>query len=86
MGSVTEEFAEPSIVFTVKDTIDLCPADCGTSLEQIATVPISQFEATGISGDVPFTVEFPAPPDQLQPFTLGTPSTAPPPIAPPPGP
>ena len=51
----------PSITYTVKDTIDLCPGNCGTSLEQIATVPISQFEATGISGDVPFTVEFPAP-------------------------
>lgn len=28
-------------------------------LEQFATIPLSQFEATGISGDVPFTVEFP---------------------------
>lgn len=51
---------EPAITYTVKDTIDLCPGDCGTSLEQLATVPISQFEATGISGDVPFTVKFPA--------------------------
>ncbi len=51
----------PSITYTVKDTIDLCPGDCGTKLEQLATVPLSQFEATGISGDVPFTVEFPAP-------------------------
>jgi len=37
------------------------PGDCGTWAEQIATVPLSQFEATGISGDVPFTVDFPAP-------------------------
>jgi hypothetical protein len=51
---------QPSITYTVKDTIDLCPGDCGGSLEQIATVPISQFEATGISGDIPFTVTFPA--------------------------
>ena len=51
----------PSIAYLVKDTIDLCPGDCGAPLEQIATVPLSQFEATGISGDVPFWVEFPAP-------------------------
>lgn len=51
----------PSISYTVRDTIDLCPGDCGTKLESVATVPLSQFEATGISGDVPFTVEFPSP-------------------------
>src|SRR5262249_13438132 len=38
----------PTIGFTVKDTIDLCPGDCGTWLEQFATVTLSQFEATGI--------------------------------------
>jgi hypothetical protein len=48
----------PVINYIVKDTIDLCPGNCGTSAEQIATVPMSQFEATGISGDVPFTIEF----------------------------
>jgi hypothetical protein len=53
---------EPIIKYVVKDTIDLCPGNCGTSAEQMATVIMSQFEATGISGDVPFTVEFPAPP------------------------
>ncbi len=53
--------ARPLITYRVRDTIDLCPGDCGTALEQIATVPLSQFEATGISGDVPFTVDFPAP-------------------------
>jgi hypothetical protein len=52
---------EPKITFTVKDTLDLCPGNCGESYEQIATIPISQFEATGISGDVPFKVLFPAP-------------------------
>jgi Domain of unknown function (DUF4157) len=64
-GSVTvvrdprgDIFVYPIINYTVKDTIDLCPGDCGTKAEQVATVPISQFEATGISGDVPFTVEF----------------------------
>lgn len=54
-GSTT---VQPIIKYTVKDTIDLCPGDCGTKREQMATVPMSQFEATGISGDVPFTVEF----------------------------
>jgi hypothetical protein len=80
-GSKNMINVQPSIVFTVRDTIDLCPGDCGTSREQLATVPISQFEATGISGDVPFTVEFPAPPDLLQPFTLILPSR--PPASPP---
>lgn len=66
----------PDITYSVKDTIDLCPGDCGTPLEQIATVPLSQFEATGISGDVPFTVDFPAP--VLDPFTVSVPlSTTP---------
>ncbi len=54
-GSTT---VQPIINYTVKDTIDLCPGDCGTKREQMATVPMSQFEATGISGDVPFTIEF----------------------------
>ncbi len=74
----------PLITYTVKDTVDLCPGDCGTKLEQIATVPLSQFEATGISGDVPFTVEFPAP--SLGSFIfsappLTAPTSAPAPVA-----
>jgi hypothetical protein len=47
----------PQLSFTVKDTIDLCPGNCGTEREQAATVPMSRWEATGISGDVPFTVD-----------------------------
>ena len=71
----------PTIRYTVRDTIDLCPGNCGTSLEQVATVPISQFEATGISGDVPFTVDFTVTP---APFVVTpTPSPAPPAPAPP---
>ena len=69
--SETEIVVMPSISYTVKDTIDLCPGDCGTFLEQLATVPLSQFEATGISGDVPFTVDFPAP--SLGSFTVAAP-------------
>ncbi|MFO0943670.1 MAG: DUF4157 domain-containing protein [Pirellulales bacterium] len=60
----------PDIKYRVRDTIDLCPGDCGTSLEQFATVPISQFEATGISGDVPFEVEFAS---NILPYTLTLP-------------
>ncbi|MXV49679.1 DUF4157 domain-containing protein [Pedobacter sp. HMF7647] len=60
----------PIINYTVKDTIDLCPGNCGTSAEQLATVPMSQFEATGISGDVPFTVEFSP---VVFPFTIPNP-------------
>jgi Domain of unknown function (DUF4157) len=71
--SATEVEVTPNITYTVKDTVDLCPGNCGTSLEQFATVPLSQFEATGIAGDVPFTVEFPAP--ALGSFTVS--ATAP---------
>lgn len=74
----------PQISYTVKDTVDLCPGDCGSTLEQIATVPLSQFEATGISGDVPFTVDFPAP--AVGSFTIPAPSSASPVTPPPPAP
>lgn len=57
-GSLT---VTPQIRFTVKDTIDLCPGNCGAKRERIATVPLSRLEASGVSGDVPFTVQFPAP-------------------------
>jgi len=63
-GAVT---ITPFVSYTVKDTVDLCPGDWGTALETLATVPISQFEATGIAGDVPFTVRFSTSPT---PFTL----------------
>jgi hypothetical protein len=72
----------PLITFTVKDTIDLCPGDCGAPKEQLATVPMSQFEASGISGDVPFTVEFFAPPRGF----IAHPPSPPKPAAPGPGP
>jgi hypothetical protein len=50
-----------SIEFTVTDTIDFCPGNCGGELAQSLTVPLSRYEATRISGDVPFTVIFSAP-------------------------
>jgi len=69
-GSIT---VVPSIEYTVQDTIDLCPGDCGTPAEQVATVPLSRFEATGLTGDVPMTIEFPAPAAELVPFTVPAP-------------
>jgi hypothetical protein len=69
----------PSIYFTVQDTLDLCPGHCGGKPEQVATVPLSRFEATGISGDVPFWVTFAPPADLLAPFEVAPSSESPPP-------
>jgi hypothetical protein len=53
---------DPSINYAVVDTIDLCPGNCGTGFLTVKTTTIlSRWEATGISGDVPFIVNFPAP-------------------------
>jgi hypothetical protein len=52
---------EPYISYRVEDTVDLCPGNPGDRKAQILTVPFSQYEATGISGDVPYYVDFPAP-------------------------
>ena len=60
----------PAIRYTVKDTIDLCPGDCGLPDEMVATVPLSRFEATGVAGDVPLIIEFDAPAAELIPFVL----------------
>jgi len=43
----------PRISFVVQDTIDLCPGNCGTKDELQATIPLSRFEASGLTGDVP---------------------------------
>jgi hypothetical protein len=69
-----------TITYTVHDTIDLCPGNCGASIEQVATVPMSRMEASGVSGDVPFTVTFAAP---GRTFTANPSSTPPVPPAPP---
>jgi hypothetical protein len=60
----------PNLSFTVKDTIDFCPGNCGSEAEQQATVLMSRWEATGMSGDVPYTVNFPAYPPSALPFTV----------------
>ncbi len=79
--------ALPNLSYTVNDTIDLCPGNCGSSKEQFATISMSQWEATGISGDVPFTVDFPSPPLHRLPFIIPKPAApATPPSVPAPAP
>lgn len=53
----------PDIRFTVVDTVDFCPGNCGGVFARFFgnTVEMSRWEASSISGDVPFTVRFPAP-------------------------
>jgi uncharacterized protein DUF4157 len=70
----------PTIDFSIHDTIDLCPGNCGAPTEQVATVPLSRFEATGLVGDVPFTIDFPAPLAKLTPFTVAPPLAPPSPV------
>jgi len=61
---------KPNIVYKIHDTIDLCPGNCGAITERDATIPLSRFEATGLSGDVPFEIEFPAPAASLSAFDI----------------
>ena len=76
------------IDFLVMDTLDLCPGNCGTDAELTATLPLSWFEASGISGDVPFSVRFsvPVPPfvirGAMPPVPVGPPAPAVPPSPP----
>lgn len=56
-------FVSPAgLQIVVADTLDFCPGNCGGSIAQSSTVPMSRWEASGISGDVSFTVTFDAPP------------------------
>lgn len=66
----------PNLNYVVTDTIDLCPGNCGAFHERFATVALSRWEATGISGDVPFTVRYDA---GMSPFKV--PLSGPPPRA-----
>ncbi|MEA2525388.1 MAG: hypothetical protein QOF73_2615 [Thermomicrobiales bacterium] len=61
---------------TVVDTIDFCPGDTGSGLEENLTVPLSRCEATGVSGDVPFTVTFS--PEEVERTAGGGPGEEPP--------
>lgn len=53
----------PDVLYTVVDTIDFCPGNCGGFFAQHIgrTVQMSRWEASGVSGDVPFTVTFAGP-------------------------
>jgi hypothetical protein len=62
---------EPDLTFEVRDTIDLCPGDCGALLERCATFILSRLEASGASGDIAFKVIFPAP--SRPPITIAAP-------------
>jgi hypothetical protein len=62
----------PTMSYTVKDTIDLCPGNCGASSEQVATVPMSRWEASGIAGDVPYSITFAPPAAGAAPFEVGS--------------
>lgn len=62
---------QPFINYKVKDTIDLCPGNCGELKEKVATIPMSMMEASGISGDVPIIVNFGSPP--IAPFFVHPP-------------
>jgi outer membrane protein OmpA-like peptidoglycan-associated protein len=53
----------PIVEYTAVDTIDFCPGNCGGyfALRFGNTVQMSRWEASGVSGDVPFTVVFQGP-------------------------
>lgn len=70
--STGELLVEPSITFIVDDTIDFCPGNCGSGPALAATIILSRWEKTGISGDVPFTLRFSSP--TTAPFTIAAPS------------
>ena len=72
----------PLIFYQVNDTIDLCPGNCGASIEQAATILLSKFEASRISGDVPFTVNFPSMPIPSFNITVPAPTPTPAPALP----
>lgn len=68
--------------FYVKDAVDLCPGDCGTTDEQNATIPLSRLEAMGLVYDQPFEVNYDGPevevaldPSAVQPCSTNPPSS-----------
>jgi hypothetical protein len=71
-GGGTRLVFTPTIDIEVRDTVDFCPGNCGSLAAQVATVPFSMWEASGISGDVPFVTQFPAPRSQLRKIVLET--------------
>jgi hypothetical protein len=41
-----------------KDTVDFCPGNMGNSWQQSYTVPMSKLEASGLTKDVPITIDY----------------------------
>ena len=66
-------------VISVDDTIDLCPGDPGSLLEQNLTNPLSKCEASSVSGDVPYHLNFSMPPE-TRPIAPAKPDPPPPPV------
>lgn len=71
MQDLTSNFAADfTAAATTAETTAFLLQEWRTDLEDnhgagrpLATIPMSHFEATGLSGDVPFVIRFPAPPD-----------------------
>jgi Domain of unknown function (DUF4157) len=51
----------PRLTYHVVDTVDFCPGNPGGFFAEFLTLPMSRWEASGISGDVTFELDFPAP-------------------------
>jgi hypothetical protein len=49
---------DPTLNYAVVDTVDFCPGNCGGKDAQELTVPLSRLEASGVAGDVPFSITF----------------------------
>ena len=49
---------ETTLHYEVFDAVDFCPGDCGSSAEQLITIPMSRLEASGEAYDQPFKVKF----------------------------
>jgi len=62
----------------VKDTVDFCPGNLGTSAQQAFTVPMSKLEAMGMTRDVPITIDYDLDLRQAR-FENVVPSAGPPP-------
>jgi outer membrane protein OmpA-like peptidoglycan-associated protein len=71
-GGGTRLVFTPTVTIKVLDTVDFCPGNCGSAAAQVATVPFSMWEASGISGDVAFVTKFAAPRSQLRKIVLQT--------------
>lgn len=61
IGSTGYIFIKTTLRYEIFDALDFCPGQCGSTAEQIFTVPLSRLEAGGQAYDVPYKVTFFAP-------------------------